>query len=109
FSPLTEEQIKQAEELVKLPYGQREVMNRLYELKLPQTINDWVSARFEKQSKIRTVEYGKMIEGLIDSNIVSMDCRVTYENGAVYVIGIILPTKQIYQIEILSQPVVKGS
>ena len=108
FSPLTEEQIKQAEELVKLPYGQREVMNRLYELKLPQTINDWMSARFEKQSKIRTVEYGKMIEGLIDSNIVSIDCRVTYENGAVYVIGIILPTKQIYQIEILSQPVVKG-
>ena len=109
LSPLTEEQIKQAEELVKLPYGQREVMNRLYELKLPQTINDWVSARFEKQSKIRTVEYGKMIEGLIDSNIVSMDCRVTYENGAVYVIGIILPTKQVFQIQILSQPVVKGS
>lgn len=109
FSPLTEEQIKQAEELVKLSYGQREVMNRLYELKLPQTINDWMSARFEKQSKIRTVEYGKMIEGLIDSSIVSIDCRVTYENGAVYVIGIILPTKQIFQIQILSQPVVKGS
>ena len=67
-----------------------------------------MSVRFEKQSKIRTVEYGKMIEGLIDSNIVSMDCRVTYENGAVYVIGFILPTKQIYQIQILSQPVVKG-
>jgi len=108
LSPLTDEQIKQAEELVKLPYGQREVMNRLYELKLPQTINDWMSARFEKQSKIKTVEYGKMIEGLIDSNIVSMDCRVTFENGAVYVIGIILPTKQIFQIEILSQPVMKG-
>ena len=108
LSPLTAEQIKQAEELAKLPYGQGEVMNRLYELKLPQTIDDWMSARFEKQSKIKTVEYGKMIEGLIDSNIVSMDCRVTYENGAVYVIGFILPTKQIYQIQILSQPVVKG-
>ena len=107
--PLTDEQIKQAEELMKLPFGERDMMNRLYELKLPQTINDWVSARFEKQSKIRTVEYGKMIEGLIDSNIVSIDCRVTYENGAVYVIGIILPTKQIFQIEILSQPVVRGS
>ncbi len=109
LSPLTDEQIKQAEELVKLPYGQREVMNRLYEEKLPQTINDWMSARFEKQSKIRTVEYGKMIEGLIDSNIVTMDCRVTFENGAVYVIGIILPMKQIYQIQTLSQPVVRGS
>jgi len=108
LSPLTDEQIKQAEELVKLPYGQREGMNRLYELKLPQTINDWMSEQFEKQSKIKTVEYGKMIEGLIDSNIVSMDCRVTFENGAVYVIGIILPTKQIFQIEILSQPVEKG-
>ncbi len=108
-SPLTDEQIKQAEELVKLPYGHREVMNRLYELKLPQTINDWMSARFEKQSKIKTVEYGKMIEGLIDENIVSMDCHVMFENGAVYVIGIILPTKQIFQIEILSQPVIKGS
>ncbi|MDD4312635.1 MAG: hypothetical protein PHW41_09160 [Eubacteriales bacterium] len=107
--PLTDEQIKQAEELVKLPYGQREVMNRLYEAKLPQIVNDWMSARFEKQSKIKTVEYGKMIEGLIDSNIVSMDCRVTFENGAVYVVGIILPTKQIYQIQILSQPVVRGS
>jgi len=50
-----------------------------------------------------------MIEGLIDENIVSMDCHVMFENGAVYVIGIILPTKQIFQIEILSQPVVKGS
>ena len=109
LSPLTDEQIKQAEELVKLPYGKREVMNRLYELKLPQTINDWMSARFEKQSKIKTVEYGKMIEGLIDSKIVTMDCRVTFENGAVYVIGIILPTKQIFQIQILSQPVVRGS
>ena len=109
LSPLTDEQIKQAEELVKLPYGQREVMNRLYELKLPQTIDDWMSARFEKQSKIKTVEYGEMIEGLIDSNLVSMDCRVTFENGAVYSIGILLPTKQIYQIQILSQPVVRGS
>jgi len=109
LSPLTDEQIKQAEELVKLPYGKREVMNRLYELKLPQTINDWMSARFEKQSKIKTVEYGKMIEGLIDSKIVTMDCRVTFENGAVYVIGIILPTKRIFQIRILSQPVVRGS
>lgn len=108
-SPLTDEQIKQAEELVKLPYGHREVMNRLYELKLPQTINDWMSARFEKQSKIKTVEYGKMKQGLIDENIVSMDCHVMFENGAVYVIGIILPTKQIFQIEILSQPVIKGS
>ena len=109
LSPLTAEQIKQAEELAKLPYGQGEVMNRLYELKLPQTIDDWMSARFEKQSKIKTVEYGKMIEGLIDSNIVSMDCRVTFENGAVYVIGIILPTNQIFQIQILSQPVVNGT
>lgn len=109
LSPLTDEQIKQAEELVKLPYGHREVMNRLYELKLPQTINDWMSARFEKQSKIKTVEYGKIRKGLIDENIVSMDCHVMFENGAVYVIGIILPTKQIFQIEILSQPVVKGS
>ena len=109
LSPLTDEQIKQAEELVKLPYGQREVMNRLYELKLPQTIDDWMSGRFEKQSKIKSVEYGKMIEGLIDSNLVSMDCRVTFENGAVYSIGILLPTKQIYQIQILSQPVVRGS
>ena len=109
LSPLTDEQIKQAEELVKLPYKQSEVMNRLYELKLPQTFNDWMSARFEKQSKIKTVEYGKMQEGLIDENIVSMDCHVMFENGAVYVIGIILPTKQIFQIEILSQPVVNGS
>ena len=108
LAPLTNEQIQQAEELMKLPFGERDMMNRLYEAKLPQTVNDWVSARFEKQSKIRTVEYGKMIEGLIDSNIVSIDCRVTYENGAVYVIGIILPTKQIFQIEILSQPVEKG-
>ena len=108
FSPLTDEQIKQAEELVKLPFGERDMMNRLYELKLPQTINDWMTARFEKQSKIKTVEYGKMIEGLIDLKIVTMDCRVTFENGAVYVFGIILPTKQIYQIQILSQPVVKG-
>ncbi|MEZ4509073.1 MAG: hypothetical protein R2881_05325 [Eubacteriales bacterium] len=109
LSPLTDEQIKQAEELVKLPYGHSELMSRLYELKLPQTVNDWMSTRFEKQSKIMTVEYGKMKEGLIDENIVSMDCHVTFENGAVYVIGIILPTKQIFQIEILSQPVVKGS
>lgn len=109
LSPLTDEQIKQAEELVKLPYKQSEVMNRLYELKLPQTFNDWMSVRFEKQSKIKTVEYGKMQEGLIDENIVSMDCHVMFENGAVYVIGIILPTKQIFQIEILSQPVVNGS
>ena len=109
LSPLTEEQIKQAEELMQLPFGERDMMNRIYEAKLPQTVNDWMSARFEKQSKIRTVEYGKMIEGLIDSNLVSMDCRVTFENGAVYVIGIILPTKQIYQIQILSQPVVRGS
>ncbi len=109
LSPLTDEQIKQAEELVKLPYGHTEVMNRLYELKLPQTINDWMSARFEKQSKIKTVEYGKMKKGLVNENIVSMDCHVMFENGAVYIIGIILPTKQIFQIEILSQPVVKGS
>jgi len=109
LSPLTDEQIKQAEELVILPYGQSEVMNRLYELKLPQTINDWMTARFEKQSKIKTVEYGKMKEGLIDENIVSMDCYVMFENGAVYVIGIILPTNQIFQIDILSQPVIKGS
>ncbi len=109
LTPLTDEQIKQAEELAKLPYGQSEVMSRLYELNLPQTVDDWMSARFEKQSKIKTVEYGKMKEGLIDENIVSMDCHVTFENGAVYVIGIILPTKQIFQIEILSQPVIKGS
>ena len=109
LSPSTDEQIKQAEELVKLPYRQSEVMTRLYELKLPQTINDWMSARFEKQSKIKTVEYGKMKKGLIDENIVSMDCHVMFENGAVYVIGIILPTKQIFQIDILSQPVIKGS
>ena len=109
LSPLTDEQIKQAEELAKLPYGQSEVMSRLYELKLPQNINDWMSARFEKQSKIKTVEYGKMKEGLIDENIVSMDCHVMFENGAVYVLGIILPAKQIYRIEILSQPVIKGS
>ncbi|HWQ97803.1 MAG TPA: hypothetical protein VN538_06925 [Clostridia bacterium] len=107
--PLTDEQIKQAEELVKLPYGQTEVMSRLYELQLPQTIHDWMSARFEKQSKIMTVEYGKMTEGLIDENIVTMDCHVMFENGAVYVIGIILPTAQIFQIQILSQPVIKGS
>ena len=109
LSPLTDEQIKQAEELAKLPYGQSEVMSRLYELKLPQNINDWMSARFEKQSKIKTVEYDKMKEGLIDENIVSMDCHVMFENGAVYVIEIILPTKQIDRIEILSQPVIKGS
>ncbi len=109
LSPLTDEQIKQAEELAKLPYGTSEVMSRLYELKLPQTINDWMSARFEKQSNIKTVEYGKMKKGLIDENIVSMDCHVMFENGAVYVIGIILPTNQIFQIDILSQPVVKGS
>ena len=109
LSPLTDEQIKQAEELAKLPYGQSEVMSRLYELKLPQNINDWMSARFEKQSKIKTVEYGKMKENLIDENIVSMDCHVMFENGAVYVIEIILPTKQIDRIEILSQPVIKGS
>ena len=107
--PLTDEQIKQAEELVKLPYGSSEVMSRLYELKLPQTIQDWMSARFEKQSKIRTVEYGKMTEGLIDENMLTMDCYVTFENGAVYVIGIILPTAQIFQVDILSQPVIKGS
>ena len=109
LSPLTDEQIKQAEELAKLPYGTSEVMSRLYELKLPQTINDWMSARFEKQSKIKTVEYGKMKKVLIDENVVSMDCHVMFENGAVYVIGIILPTKQIFQIEILSQPVIKGA
>lgn len=109
LSSLTDEQIKQAEELVKLPYGTSEVMSRLYELKLPQTINDWMSARFEKQSKVKTVEYGKMKKGLINENIVSMDCHVMFENGAVYVIGIILPTNQIYQIDILSQPVIKGS
>ena len=107
--PLTDEQIKQAGELAKLPYGTSEVMNRLYELKLPQTINDWMSARFEKQSKIKTVEYGKMKEGLIDENMLTMDCYVTFENGAVYVIGIILPTAQIFQVDILSQPVIKGS
>jgi hypothetical protein len=109
LSPMTDEQIKQAEELVKLPYGSSEVMSRLYELKLPQTIQDWMSARFEKQSKIRTVEYGKMTEGLIDEKTVSMDCHVTFENGAVYVVGIILPTNQIFQIDIMSQPVIKGS
>lgn len=109
ISPLTDEQIKQAEEIVKLPYGSSEVMSRLYELKLPQTIQDWMNARFEKQSKIRTVEYGKMTEGLIDENMLTMDCHVTFENGAVYVIGIILPTAQIFQVDILSQPVIKGS
>jgi hypothetical protein len=109
LSPMSDEQTKQAEELVKLPYGSSEVMSRLYELQLPQTIHDWMSARFEKQSKIMTVEYGKMKESLIDEKTVSMDCHVTFENGAVYVIGIILPTNQIFQIDILSQPVIKGS
>ena len=107
--PLTDEQIKQAEELMKLPFGERDMMNRLYEAKLPQTVNDWVSARFEKQSQIMSVEYGSMEGDLIESQRVFMNCIVTFENGAVYVVGITWPTKQINRVEILSQPVVRGS
>jgi len=109
LSPLTEEQIKQAEELMKLPFGERDMMNRLYKAMLPQTVNDWVSARFEKQSKIMSVDYGSMQGDLIESHCVYLDCVVTFENGAVYIVDIIWPTKQINRIEILSQPVVRGS
>ena len=109
LSPLTEEQIKQAEELMQLPFGERDMMNRIYEAKLPQTVYDWMSARFEKQSTIGSVEYGSMGGDLNESHCVYLDCVVTFENGAVYVVDIIWPTKQINGIEILSQPVVRGS
>ncbi|MEA4914164.1 MAG: hypothetical protein VB061_06310 [Christensenella sp.] len=108
LSSLTEEQIKQAEELMKLPFGERDMMNRLYEAKLPQTVNDWVSARFEKQSQIMSVDYGSMQGDLIESQRIFMDCIVTFENGAVYVVDIAWPTLEINRVEILSQPVVKG-
>ena len=85
------------------------MMNRLYEAKLPQTVNVWVSARFEKQSQIMSVEYGSMEGDLIESQRVFMNCIVTFKNGAVYVVGITWPTKQINRVEILSQPVVRGS
>ncbi len=108
LSPLTDEQIKQAEELVKLPFGERDMMNRLYEAKLPQTVNDWASARFEKQSQIMSVKYGSMEGDLIESQRIFLDCIVTFENGAVYVVDIAWPTLEINRVEILSQPVVKG-
>ncbi len=109
LSSLTDEQIKQAEELMKLPFGERDMMNRLYEAKLPQTVNDWVSARFEKQSQIMSVDYGSMQGDLIESQRVFIDCIVTFENGAVYVVDIAWPTLEINRVEILSQPVVKGT
>lgn len=108
LSPLTDEQIKQADELVKLPFGERDMMNRLYEVKLPQTVNDWASARFEKQSQIMSVNYGSMEGDLIESQRIFMDCIVTFENGAVYVVDIAWPTLEINRVEILSQPVEKG-
>ena len=109
LSPLTNEQLQQSKELSQLPWGEDEMLDRLYESKPAQLVYDWVTARFEQQDEVMSVTYGSMEGDWNGTQRVSMDCLVTFENGAVYVVGISWPTLEITRVEILSQPVIKGA
>lgn len=109
LSPLIEEQLQQSNELSQLPWGEEEMLDRLYESKPAQIVYEWIVARFEKQVEVMGVTYGSMEGDWYGTHRASMDCVVTFENGAVYVVGISWPTLEITRVEILSQPVIKGA
>ena len=108
LSSLTKEQLQQSKELSQLAWGEDEMLARLYESKPAQIVYDWITTRFEKQDEVMSVTYGSMEGDWNGTHRVSMDCLVTHENGAVYVVGISWPTLEIMRVEILSQPVIKG-
>jgi len=108
LSPLTDAQLQQSKELSQLPWGEEEMMNRIYESKPAQTVYEWVTARFEKQDQVMGTDDGSMEGAFNGTHRVLMDYLVTFENGAVYVVGITWPTMEITRVEILSQPVMKG-
>ena len=105
LTQITEDQMKQLDELSNLPLIDAKVTEAIDKTKPQLVVSDWVQAHMQPDVKLDMVVQGGMEADPDVTRQIYITYQAVFADGAVYSISLVWPTMQIQRVCILSQSV----